>query len=345
MFHRPTLFVLGAGAGAEAGMPIGTKLAAAISQKMDIRFERAHDHIGEGDLKLFTQITNQLRSDVRELQDAGWLIRDGIALSQSIDDFLDVHRENEHVNLYGKAAIVKTILEAERNSKFNFDTPSGAEHFIPEKFANTWLLKFVHMLGRGIPKGDVRQIFDNVSFIIFNYDRSLEHFLYQSLQKLYGIPDREAADILGDLRIIHPYGQVGKYRPLGRGVPFGVGSADYRTLSEQIKTYTEQIAAADLMGQIAAEMMKAECIVFLGFAYHSQNMRLLTLPAPLQPKYVFGTASGMSDADTDVVSHQIASFFGGTMAGGLRKERLHLENKLTAAELFDYYAKSLTGGD
>jgi hypothetical protein len=217
--------------------------------------------------------------------------------------------------------------------------------FKPEKLANTWFLKFMHMLGRGIPKADARQIFDNVSFIIFNYDRCVEHFLYNALQKLYGIQAAEAADILAECTIIHPYGQVGTYLLPARGVPFGASSADYRQLTQQIKTYTEQIAAADVMAEIAAEFHRAECIVFLGFAYHTQNMRLLKPAEPLKVKQVFGTAYGMSDADVDVVSHQIANFFKGDMAGVVRKQKMKFENKLTAASLFDDYAKSLTGGD
>jgi len=82
MFHRRTLFVLGAGTSVEADMLAGSKLAAMIGQKMDIRFEYGRNHIGEGDIRLYTQITNQLRDNANELQQAGWLIRDGITLSQ-----------------------------------------------------------------------------------------------------------------------------------------------------------------------------------------------------------------------------------------------------------------------
>ena len=344
MFHRRTLFVLGAGASAEAEMPIGPKLAAAIGKKMDVRFEHFNKHVGDGDIGLYLQITNQLRTNANELQSAGWLIRDGVTLSQSNDDFLDLHRDDPHVNLVGKAAIVRTILEAERTSKLALDEVGGRKIFKPEKLANTWFLKFMYMLGRGMAKGDVRQIFDSVAFIIFNYDRCVEHFLYNALQKVYGIRENDAADILADCTIIHPYGLVGPYLPFGRGVPFGAGSADYRQLSQQIKTYTEQIAAADLMGEIETEFHRAECIVFLGFAYHTQNMRLLKPAKPIKRKRVFGTAYQMSDSDTDVVSHQIADFFDGGL-GVDRKQLLRFENKLTAADLFDNYAKSLTGGD
>jgi len=84
--------------------------------------------------------------------------------------------------------------------------------------------------------------------------------------------------------------------------------------------------------------------VFLGFAFHSQNMRLIKPGKQLDPKYVFGTAKGLSDADTNVVLHQIADFFT-SMSGPERAAKLKLENKLAAAALFDEYAKSLTGGD
>ena len=120
-------------------MPIGPKLAAAIGKKADIRFEHFNKPIGEGDLQLFTQITNHMRTDTNEFQEAGWRIRDGITLSQSIDDFLDLHRHNPHVNLFGKAAIVKTILETGRASTLSLNRDdSGRESFQPEKLADQY---------------------------------------------------------------------------------------------------------------------------------------------------------------------------------------------------------------
>jgi hypothetical protein len=228
---------------------LGEKLAAEIGKKMDVRFDFSGRHVGGGDLQLYQQLTYQRETDAREIQFGGWRIRDGIPLSQSIDDFLDLHRDDSFVNLVGKAAIVKTILEAERRSKLALVEQADGQQFKPEKLTNTWLLKFMHMLSRGIAKADVRQIFNNVAFIIFNYDRCVEHFLYNALQKLYGINEKDAADILADCTIIHPYGLVGPYLPIGR-VPFGAGSTNYRELSKQIKTYTEQITAADVMSEI-----------------------------------------------------------------------------------------------
>jgi hypothetical protein len=153
MFTRQTLFILGAGSSSEVGLPVGTKLAETIGKKMDVRFEFGNRPIGTGDIDLFMQLTSQLQLDVQEYQHAAWLIRDGIMLCQSIDDFLDIHRNNERINLYGKAAIVKSVLEAERNSSLYFGGTGGMEASTPDRVTNTWFVKFMHMLGRGISEG------------------------------------------------------------------------------------------------------------------------------------------------------------------------------------------------
>src|SRR5262249_4425534 len=161
-------------------------------------------------------------------------------------------------NLFGKAAIVKAILEGERGSKLAIVRDNdGRESFRPEKLANTWFLKFMYMLGRGIPKAEIKKLFANVSFIIFNYDRCVEDFLYHGLQKLYGIQEDEAAELVGSLNVIHPFGQVGAYLPIGRSVPFGTSSANYRALADGIKTYTEQLGAKELKTRITVELQRA----------------------------------------------------------------------------------------
>ena len=56
MFHRKTLFILGAGASAEIGLPVGGGLASVIASKMDVRFEMGHRPIGTGDFDLYSRI-------------------------------------------------------------------------------------------------------------------------------------------------------------------------------------------------------------------------------------------------------------------------------------------------
>jgi hypothetical protein len=61
-------------------------------------------------------------------------------------------------------------------------------------------------------------------------------------------------------------------------------------------------------------------------------------------KPVFGTAFGMSNADVEVTSHQLDTWFDGYDNRAFRSN-IKLENKLTSAALFDNYARSLSGGD
>jgi hypothetical protein len=86
---------------------------------------------------LYTHLTRQSRDNAQEFFQAASLIRKGVELTQSIDDFLDFHRSDRFVNLYGKAAIVKSILEAEQHSLLYFAGANMGEPFNPEKVQNT----------------------------------------------------------------------------------------------------------------------------------------------------------------------------------------------------------------
>jgi len=335
MFHRRTLFIVGAGASAEVNFPVGVALARSIAAKMDIRFEHGVDFVGSGDQNLYNHIVHMRRQDADDWYHAAIRLRDGLPFSQSIDDYLDQHRSDKYVNLYGKAAIVQAVVEAERESKLYFNPFSGDEPFDPNTLADTWLVKFMYMATRGVPRESVTGVFQNVEFIVFNYDRCVEYFLISALERAYAIRREDAIAIIGKLNVLHPYGDIGTLRE----VPFGADRVNCVAAADRIKTYTEQVDAKGLLSEIDKKVQWAECMVFLGFAFHNQNMRMLRPSTPnQQTKVIYGTAYQMSDADVLEVSNLINR----TMAGPLQ---IHIENKLKCAGLFDYYAKSLTGGD
>jgi hypothetical protein len=342
MFNNETLFIVGAGASAEVAFPVGTQLARKIGAKMDIRFERGFDFVGTGDHGLYSHLTNSQRQNAAEFQPAALRIRDGIPFAQSIDDFLDQHRNDKYINLYGKAAIVQAVVEAERESKLYFKPHEGIETFDADQLTDTWFVKFMYMLSRGVPRDEVTHIFDRVSFVVFNYDRCIEYFLIHALKRTYSIRHEDAEAIVSGLRIIHPYGDVGSFRE----VPFGATRINCVALSERIKTYTEQAVVAQVIAGIQEAIQRAKHIVFLGFAYHDRNMRLLKPPKEFPTsKRLFGTVFGMSDSDVEVVGHRIDAWFTGRDARSYRSGMIRLENKLKCADLFDNYARSLTGGD
>jgi hypothetical protein len=133
---------------------------------------------------------------------------------------------------------------------------------------------------------------------VFNYDRCLEYFLENALQLFYDITRDEAHTVIDTIQIFHPYGLVADLPRMQngvvRGMPFGAASANYVALSQNIKIYTEQHAASDVLKIIAEALLWADQIAFLGFGYHEQNLDLLTPAAAIPSKPVYGTGKDWS---------------------------------------------------
>ena len=54
---------------------------------------------------------------------------------------------------------------------------------------------------------------NDVTFLTFNYDRSLEHFIFEMIRHGYGRPpDDEIRDIVDHFNIIHLHGNLGGFR-------------------------------------------------------------------------------------------------------------------------------------
>jgi hypothetical protein len=348
MFKRRTLFVVGAGASVEVGMPVGIDLAKRIAGLLDFKAAEPGPNQGDGDMIFLGQFHRRFGAAIDAYRRAGWAIRDGVRLTHSIDDFLDMHIGNEMIQRMGKAAIAQTILNAETDSGLFFNPYSYQETF--NNIEATWYMKFFRMLGRGINLGNAKEIFDPVSFIIFNYDRCIEHFLINALSLVYTISLEDAASIVSDLNIIHPYGTVGDLPLLPGSNPVSYGplrsetKLDYTILAERIKTYTEQIGGADETKAIHNEMRRAECIVFLGFGYHEQNLALLNPGEELKSIPIFGTAHGFSGHNCEVVQQKIERMFQRPPPKVVPRSPVVIDRGVTCAGLFDNYAQSLTSG-
>jgi len=346
MLKRNTVFVVGAGASKEFGLPAGNELAIRISEKLNVLFNEFGTNIISGDKELFYGVTRSHGQELSQYQKAAWLIRDGIILAHSIDDFLDVHQLNQRVVEYGKAAIAKCILEAERNSKLFFDRSAHEQPGPPtinfRNCADTWLVGLMRLLVRGTPHAQRAQIFDRCTFVVFNYDRCIEHFFSEALHRSYDINSHEAADIVARAKIYHPYGlagDLGDALTTRATVPFGANQVNWYDLGKtMLKTYTESVDSV----QIKNAVQQAETIMFLGFAYHDQNMRLLANDKSLNKKTFIGTAFKMSDSDISVVKSQIDKWQ--DRAPSIRPPdyiHININGDLTASAVFDHYSKSL----
>ena len=211
------------------------------------------------------------------------------------------------------------------------------------KLKDHWMKPFFKQLTDRRRKSDLDQIFSGITIICFNYDRCIEHYLIHALQELYSITPQEAARLVGFLEIYYPYGKVGKLKTvlsLSGGVAFGaeLGLNEFIQTVKGIRTYTEQVEGEGSLTQIKSAIHYAKAIVFLGFAYHSQNMELLGIGVSQrgEANAIFGTAFGMSDHNAieagRLAKHITAQGYPST---------LKINNKLQCNTLLEHYQMSL----
>jgi len=95
MFRRDTVFIVGAGASSEVGLPVGSKLATLISDLM--RFEFDFGQMTKGDGEIFAAWDRHFLDNdkLNEHMRAARRLSDGIFLVKSIDDFLHIHEHDE----------------------------------------------------------------------------------------------------------------------------------------------------------------------------------------------------------------------------------------------------------
>ena len=312
--QKQTVFIVGAGASKEAGLPVARELATRIAATLNIvqPGQPGMELGGDGDI---IDVINQnaVTGNERGIWlDAARLVSQGVVYSNSIDSFIDTHKDNDKVQFLGKLAIAKTILQAEQASLLYIDDRMRDANFhgmlLNVPLSETWFVRLFRNLADGVRKSEVERIFERVSFVVFNYDRCIEHFFYNALQKSYGIDESDALPIIASLRIYHPYGTVS---PLNwqseNGIPFGF-TPNRRMLvaaSSNIKTYTEQVHDGELLNKIREAVKSADIIVFLGFSYHHENMKLLSPGAVCNAKKILGTAVGISVQDIEKVTSEI----------------------------------------
>lgn len=277
MLRKPTVFVLGAGASAPFGFPTGAKLYSAVV------------HALNDDAAGFTFLQGQMGFGANQIRN----FRQALFYSgkNSVDQFLE-HRF-EFIEI-GKAAMAMILIGAEVEDAL----------FAME---NSWLRYTYERLNTS---------FDDfggnaVSFITFNYDRSLEHFLFVSLKHSYGKTDQECTSEIAKIPIIHLYGRLG-FLPwqhtAGRSYHHQIDGRVIRNAVQNMKIVHEDTSgAADDDFERAKELIaKAEQVYFLGFGYNEINMRRLDLRNVLSTSEARDTAVDIVGREKDRIDQYTA---------------------------------------
>lgn len=347
-----TVFIVGAGASDEAGLPFGRGFLEIISQKLNYRFKGPSMDFDSGDADILDVIQQFApdRASLNKYLDAGKRIREGLLFSRSIDAFIDVHRNDETIRQLGKLAIAKTILEQEQRSHI-YIAPQDTTFRDMKKLNDSWFVSFMRGLNEGIQREQIDRIFDGVSFVVFNYDRCVEHILYNALQKHHGIDAAQAQSVMKRVKILHPYGKIANlpWQEVG-GIPFGFSPnrPNLMLMMKQIKTYTEQVEDSGTLEAVKREVSEAETLVFLGFSYLELNMNVLDPGEGCSAKCVLGTASGISASDVEEIKGRVRNLIGHNLFASRllgpqvdTSEKLYIRSDLKCAALLEEYSRTL----
>jgi len=205
----------------------------------------------------------------------------------SIDLFLS---RNPKLEDLGKKAILLSMFQSEQKSHFR-------EELDDEK--HDWYMYLFTELTRDFISSDSCEISKNkISFITFNYDRSLEHFLFESLINSFSemTPDGIKTD-LRKIPFLHMYGQIAPlpWQDKNNGISYQKQLSEFEPalLTDNIRViYDDRSKIEDKTIVKAWELIKtAKQLFFLGFGYAKENMQLLRIPEILNHKQmIFGTA-------------------------------------------------------
>lgn len=319
MLNKRTTFIVGAGASKEVDLPLGAELVSKIAEGTRIKFQWGRDLLS-GDEIIVDAIAHHCQSNSARSVDPNTLFQASRRLSQgldmlplSIDTYLDSHASDSAMVFVGKLAIARYILATERRSRLFFEG-SSRNTIDYSRLHDTWLPKLQNLLFSGIKKEQIKDSFANASFIVFNYDRCLEHFLFNAIKGYFHVGDDQASKALASMRIIHPYGSIAplRWQSEAGGLDFGYESAAHGLLAaaDRIRLFTEGSADAQLQDSIKECISQSEQIVFLGFAYHDQNLKLIARDLRTRTIRMFGTGFGISSFDIPKVRARVGEIFG-----------------------------------
>jgi hypothetical protein len=337
LINKKTVFVLGAGASCPYGYPSGALLRKRIclSQGLwqDYNAYRPPNFSGtEKEAKL---------KEIEQFKDAFNKSR-----IKSIDLFI---ANNSKLAPIGKYIIAFEIFRAERRSLFGEEAKFQQEQVLylqnhgrrgpqdllsgPFFLGDDWYSYLYNRIIDGANGKDALPDFSNgnLTFITFNYDRSLEQFLYEALRNSFTeVEEDKIIQSLRKLKILHVYGQTAflKWQHPSDCVDYKtqINESLLERAAKNIRTIFEEKQNEELT---AAQhvLEQAENVFFLGFGYAQENLEVLNLPRILSPTVqIYGTALYLEANEIDYVQRKIHDSVPPTKTGYKHQYNVRIEN-------------------
>jgi hypothetical protein len=260
MITEETVFITGAGASKPYEFPTGKELRKQLCFDLP---ERIKPYISK-DNRANSQDSVVINSKLLEFSSVFFK-----SSNQSIDLFL---AKNTRFSQIGKIGVAACILDAEKKSKFREQMDNEDED---------WYSYLFQRMSEDLTKPEDYEHFrDNkVSFITFNYDRSLEYFMEESLLNSFTNITYSNLDYKSFIPFpfLHVYGCVANLPSKNGNVLEYRKTIDYRKL-DKLKDNIRLIydRAGNEIETIKSTISNAKRIFFLGFGFAKENLEVLT---------------------------------------------------------------------
>ncbi len=257
MIKEKTVIILGAGASKPYGYPTGKELRNYICGNF------IHDFFNKTKIPRHSNYFHKIEEIINAFSKSN---------NKSIDLFLSRNPDYEEL---GKQIIAFSIIKNEINSKDPIKLESDEEDWFSELF---------ELLSNQLTEPHSYQKFldNNISFITFNYDRSLEYLLFESLNNSFTkTKASEIANVLLKIPIIHVYGKLTDlpWENSNHFIGYRGFNLEYSTnYAKNIKVIYSSRIEETRIESAKNLIIDANRVFFLGFGFAPENMKILEIP-------------------------------------------------------------------
>lgn len=274
-----SVFVVGAGSSIAVGgkyFPSGAILLEKIGAELKAPASGS-SRSAVGQLILETSLS-LLNNDFKRFAEAAQRIH-SVAYAYGSIDRLITNLDSPDVTLIAKACIAYFVGRAEISLSRMTGTDAGAEA------GKTWLYAYLkEYLARAKTLAEAMDMLAEAKFVVFNYDRVIEHIIAVFLRNRFELSDHAAIQAVSKLGIEHPYGSLGALSPSPRPT-FAADAKEFESvfyhrvgeLISGLKTFGESVDR-DIPERIQKAIDECRNLIFVGFGFGEENLQLI-LPA------------------------------------------------------------------
>ncbi len=286
MLKHGTTFVVGAGLSGELGLPMGASLGGKIANLIDRHGKGQQDVLN-------TLYRNKSAAQVDEIDNAVNRLSSALPAHASIDNLLERLAGFPGLEQCAKVGIVSAILMAE--SEAGITVGNDTHVIFPTmtsfdiKGIGPSYREMFHLITSGVHVAALGDAFARLCFVTFNYDRMLEGIFHALVRAAYGLTRVAATEVIGKATFLHAYGSVGNISQ-SEVVPIAnpLSKTDLNAAAQRIKTFSEsRNSGSDL--EIKDVIAKSSQLIFLGCAFHQQNIDLLRPTTSFDQRPIWGT--------------------------------------------------------